>query len=199
FNPVAEVMLQKDKNQIKYLLASSTLKINITSDLSTSGMIGIKNNSDNPTFFRSAQHRISRSGGPDGYASQGFGRHIDKTYEWTFNYNKLIENHSINAVAGYSYQDFNGQGFNANNSDFSVDGTQEYDLGNGTYLSDGRAGMGSWRNPTVKLAAFFGRVNYAYDNKYIVTASLRREGSSKFAPGKRWGTFPGISAAWRIS
>jgi TonB-linked SusC/RagA family outer membrane protein len=199
FNPVAEVMLQKDKNQIKYLLASSTLKINITSDLSTSGMIGIKNNSDNPTFFRSAQHRISRSGGPDGYASQGFGRNIDKTYEWTFNYYKLIENHSINAVAGYSYQDFNGQGFNANNSDFSLDGTQEYDLGNGTYLSDGRAGMGSWRNPTVKLAAFFGRVNYAYDNKYIVTASLRREGSSKFAPGKRWGTFPGISAAWRIS
>src|SRR5690606_33774646 len=66
-------------------------------------------------------------------------------------------------------------------------------------LSDGRAGMGSWRNPTVKLAAFFGRVNYAYDNKYIVTASLRREGSSKFATGKRWGTFPGISAARRIS
>ncbi len=51
----------------------------------------------------------------------------------------------------------------------------------------------------MKLIAFFGRVNYAYRDKYIFTGSLRHEGSSKFAPGNQWGTFPGLSAAWRIS
>ena len=199
FNPVAEVRLQKNKNQFKYLLASTTLKINLTQDLNTSAMLGVKNNTEHPILFRSAQHRISRSGGPDGLAQQEYRRNLDKTFEWTFNYNKTIENHNINAVAGYSYQTFNGQYFNAQNADFSVDGVEEHDLGNGTFLSDGIAQMSSAKNPTVKLAAFFGRINYSLNNKYIATASLRREGSSKFAPGKRWGNFAGISAAWRIS
>ncbi|MCM5527294.1 TonB-dependent receptor [Parasegetibacter sp. NRK P23] len=52
---------------------------------------------------------------------------------------------------------------------------------------------------TNKLLSFFGRVNYAFDKKYLFTASLRADGSSKFAEGKRWGYFPSASAAWRIS
>lgn len=59
--------------------------------------------------------------------------------------------------------------------------------------------MGSWRNPSVKLIAFFGRVNYSFKDRYMLTASLRHEGSSKFAKGNQWGNFPGISAAWRVS
>jgi len=199
WNPVAEVMLQKNQNQYKYLLASSILKINLTKDLSTSGMVAVKNNTENPIFYRSAQHRISRTDGVAGYGTQEYKRFTDKTFEWTVNYNKVFKNHSFNAVGGYSYQDFNGQGFSANNSDFSVDGIGENDLGNGTFLSDGRAGIGSFKDPTVKLLAFFGRVNYSFMNRYIVTGTIRREGSSKFAPGSQWGTFPGISAAWRIS
>lgn len=199
WNPLAEVKLRKDQNQLKYLLASTVLKVDLTKDLYTSAMIAVKNDSENPIFYRSSQHRISRTDGVDGFASQEYKRFTDRTFEWTTNYNKIIDKHSINAVAGYSYQDFNGQGFKAENSDFSVDGVGENDLNNGTFLSDGRANMTSFKDPTVKLIAFFGRVNYAFDNKYIVTGTLRREGSSKFAPGKRWGTFPGISMAWRLS
>ncbi len=59
--------------------------------------------------------------------------------------------------------------------------------------------MGSFKNPWVKLAAFFGRVNYSFKDRYIVTATVRHEGSSKFAPGNKWGTFPGLSLGWRVS
>jgi TonB-linked SusC/RagA family outer membrane protein len=52
---------------------------------------------------------------------------------------------------------------------------------------------------TEKLLSFFGRANYAYDDKYLVTLSYRKDGSSKFAQGKKWGNFPGASIAWRIS
>src|SRR5690606_18058619 len=69
----------------------------------------------------------------------------------------------------------------------------------GNFLTDGRAGLGSWKDPWVKLAAFFGRVNYSYLDRYIVTATGRYEGSSKFAPSNRWGFFPGISLGWRMS
>lgn len=199
WNPVAEVMLRKEQTQYKYLLASSTLKIDLTKDLSTSGMVAVKNNSDQPITYRSMQHRISRTDGVDGYASQAYNRYTDRTFEWTLNYNKIIGQHSINAVGGYSYQNFNGQGFSAKNSNFSVDGIGENDLNNGTFLTDGRAEMTSFKNPSVKLIAFFGRVNYSFMNKYILTGTIRREGSSKFAAGRQWGTFPGISAAWRLS
>jgi TonB-linked SusC/RagA family outer membrane protein len=199
WNPLAEVMLRKKQNQYRYLLANATLKVNLTKDLYTTAMVGIKNNSEHPTFFRSSQHRVSREQNVDGYAKQEYKRWQDRIVEWTLNYSKRFENHQISAVAGYSYQDFNGQGFWAENSNFPVDGLEEHDMGSGTWLADGRAGLGSWKDPWVKLAAFFGRVNYSFKDRYIVTANLRREGSSKFTPGNRWGTFPGVSAGWRLS
>lgn len=199
WNPVAEVKLRSDLKQFKYLLANSTLKLNLTAHLTTSATIGVKNNSEHGTYYRSAQHRLSRQDGVDGNASQYYNKYNDRVFEWTVNYNNRWADHAVNAVAGYSYQDFNGQGFSANNSDFPVDGIKENDMGTGSYLVEGRAGMGSWRNPWVKLAAFFGRVNYSYLDRYILTATARYEGSSKFAPKNRWGFFPGLSAGWRIS
>ncbi|HCU43755.1 MAG TPA: SusC/RagA family TonB-linked outer membrane protein, partial [Sphingobacterium sp.] len=199
WNPVAEVKLRSDLKQFKYLLANSTLKLNLTEHLTTSATIGVKNNSEHGTYYRSAQHRLSRQDGVDGNASQYYNKYNDRVFEWTVNYNNRWADHAVNAVAGYSYQDFNGQGFSANNSDFPVDGIKENDMGTGSYLVEGRAGMGSWRNPWVKLAAFFGRVNYSYLDRYILTATARYEGSSKFAPKNRWGFFPGLSAGWRIS
>jgi TonB-linked SusC/RagA family outer membrane protein len=199
WNPLAEVALRSDQRQYKYLLANTTLKINLSKDLFTSATFGIKSNNDYGRFYRSAQHRESRLNGIDGYGSQDFNKYDDRIFEWTLNYTKRFGEHSINAVGGYSYQDFNGEGFNANNSNFPVDGIRENDLGTGTFLVDGRAGLGSFKNPTVKLAAFFGRVNYSFKDRYILTAAIRHEGSSKFAPGNRWGTFPGLSVGWRAS
>lgn len=200
FNPLAEVKLRKDAVQSKTLLANARLKLNITKSLSSSAMFAINSNNDYERYYRSSQHRISRANNVAGYASQKYGQSSNRTFEWTGNYRKSFLNaHTVDAVVGYTYQDFNGEGFDANNSDFSVDGLGENDLGNGRFLKDGRAGMGSYKNPTVKLAAFFGRVSYNYLDRYLVTASVRREGSSKFAKENRWGTFPGVSVAWRIS
>jgi TonB-linked SusC/RagA family outer membrane protein len=199
WNPLAEVYLRSDQRQYKYLLANTTLKINFTKDLFSAATFGIKSNNEYRRFYRSAQHRESRLNGIDGFGSQDFRKYEDRIFEWTVNYNKKFGEHSINAVGGYSYQDFNGEGFNANNSNFPVDGIAENDLGTGTFLVDGRAGIGSFKNPWVKLAAFFGRLNYSFKDRYLLSAAIRQEGSSKFAPGNRWGTFPGLSAGWRAS
>src|SRR5690606_7685188 len=138
-------------------------------------LVGVNNSSEHPTFYRSAQHRLSRLDNGAAYARQDDKRWNDRTVEWTANYRKTVGNHKIHAVAGYSYHDFNGQGFHANNADFPVDGLEEHSMGNGAFLPDGRAGMGSWKNPSVKLAAFFGRVNYSFMDRYLLTASVRRE------------------------
>jgi len=204
-NFTSEYFVESIRKRPKVLSAEQFVKYGLDEDFGhrtdwyDEATIGIKNNSEHGNYYRTAQHRISRENNVEGFAKQYYSRFNDRVFEWTANYTNRWDSHSLNAVAGYSYQDFNGQGFSAENSNFPVDGIGENDMGTGTYLPDGRAGIGSWKNPWVKLAAFFGRVNYSYLDRYILTATARYEGSSKFAPKNRWGFFPGLSAGWRVS
>ena len=63
---------------------------------------------------------------------------------------------------------------------------------------EGEIGMSSYKNDS-KLIAFFGRVSYDYHGRYLLTASLRHEGSSRVGKNRKWGNFPAVSAGWRIS
>lgn len=102
-------------------------------------------------------------------------------------------------MLGYSYQYIKNSGMSADNKDFANDGLGADNLGNGQWaIEEGNIGMGSYKNDS-KLIAFFGRVSYDYKGKYLLTASLRREGSSKFGKNNKWGSFPAVSAGWRIS
>lgn len=199
YNPVADIRLRKDERKYRYLLNNTTLILNLTNDLAVTGRYSIKNNNDYGTYWRSAQHKTSLDQGVAGYASQDYSEYQDRTFEAFVNYNEDFGGHTFNLLGGYSFQEFNGEGFSANNSDFPVDGVQEYDLGTGRFLTEGRAGIGSWKNPRVRLMAVFGRLNYSWENKYLLTASVRREGSSKFATGNKWGTFPAVSVGWNIT
>jgi len=198
WNPLAEVKLRDNQLSSNFLLASSILKWNVTDFWSISGMAAAKRTSAYQVQYRSAEHRISRETGVNGWANQNYAKNMDKTFDLTTNLDKTFGIHAINAVLGYSFQEFNGQGFWAENQDFPVDGIGPNNLGSGSFLSEGRANMGSSKNTRTRLISFFGRVNYALKDRYLLTATLRHEGSSKFYDNK-WGTFPGISAGWRIS
>lgn len=198
YNPVAEIRLRKDQRKYTYVLNTTSMVLNLTNNIDVTARYSMNYNTEYFTFWRSAQHKTSLDQGVGGFASQNYGQSMDNTFETFATYNQIFGKHTINAVGGYSFQEFNGQGFNANNSDFAVDGIEEHDLGTGRFLAEGRAGLGSYKNPRVRLMAFFGRVNYSFDNRYLITASLRREGSSKFAQGNRWGTFPALSIGWNV-
>lgn len=66
------------------------------------------------------------------------------------------------------------------NYDFPVDGVGAWDMGTGSWLSDGKAAMSSHKYPRERLISFFGRANYSYKDRYMLTGSVRHEGSSKF-------------------
>lgn len=102
--------------------------------------------------------------------------------------------HAINAVVGYTAQSFTSDGFNAERRDYLSEAEDQRFLGVGTAIT-GASGSKSENS----LASYFGRANYAFDEKYLLTATLRADGSSKFAPGNKWGYFPAVSAGWRIS
>ena len=82
----------------------------------------------------------------------------------------------------------------ANNKDFPNDALEDNNLGSGTFAKDeGEVDMSSYMNDN-KLIAFFGRVSYDWKGRYMMTASLRHEGSSKFGKNYKWGNFPAVSS-----
>lgn len=199
FNPLADVMLRQRDAIDKWLLADATVKINLTSDLSVQAVVGYDSREWQATRYVSAYHRESDQGGYKGEAYHGFDKTQNVSFDAYANYNKIVKDHSFGAVAGYSFYEHNNEKFNMTNKDFPVEGTKAWDMGSGNYLSDGKASMSSSKAPRERLLAVFARGNYSFKDKYMATASIRHEGSSKFSANHRWGTFWAISGGWRIS
>ncbi|HNX65474.1 MAG TPA: TonB-dependent receptor [Bacteroidales bacterium] len=122
----------------------------------------------------------------------------NKTTTWlwdnTLTYNKVFNNkHSVSVMAGTSAQESTNEWIAGGRKGFISEETQVLDAGSATGATS-NGGKEDWA-----LFSYFGRVNYSYEDKYLVTATVRRDGSSRFGPGNRFGTFPSASVAWRIS
>jgi len=136
-----------------------------------------------------------------GYADQGFAQRSNYTndknlLEFTLNYIKKIGDHNLTILGGYSYEDNYYQNSGAQNRQFITDQFNYNSLRSGENLRDGDVWSGKSMN---KLISFFGRLNYNFKEKYLLTATLRQDGSSKFGENYKWGVFPSVSAAWHLS
>jgi iron complex outermembrane receptor protein len=117
-----------------------------------------------------------------------------------FNYDRVFGGHSIRLLGGYTWQqDRNNDGFGVQTQNFSNDNLTYNNL----FLSNpsGLAQVPFDNNPisTLRLISYYGRVQYAYEDKYLFMASLRNDGSSAFGVNNRWGYFPAVSAGWNIA
>jgi len=202
FNPVERSNLIKDQQEIKYLDISGSFKLNLTPELNTIVTLGeISSSFRNYDFEPSIlSTRATENGGTGrNYAKQQLDESDQKSFEWIGNYDKTFGAHTIKVLGGYSFQLFTNSGFGASNEDFPSDLLTWDNLGTGLYgQEEGVDGTSSYRNQS-KLIAFFGRVNYDFDKRFYLSASLRHEGSSKFGANHKWGNFPAVSAAWRLT
>ena len=136
---------------------------------------------------------------PGGLAGQETRLEIDYAFEPTIDYKTTInELHSITAVAGYSYRYSKWQRFKGENSGFVNDIFEENNLTAGTQLVAGKSLLESEKEDN-KLIAFFGRLNYSYNGKYLFQGIYRREGSSRFGRNNKWGNFGSVSAGWNLA
>lgn len=137
--------------------------------------------------------------GIDGKAKRSFAKSSNTNLEWITNFSTRIKNHQIRAMVGYSYMYGVSQGFDAENWNFDSDALGYNNLGAGLYASiEGKTMIESSKSDH-KLISFFGRVNYDWKERYMLTFSLRHEGSSRFGKNHKWGNFPAFSLGWRIS
>jgi TonB-linked SusC/RagA family outer membrane protein len=106
-------------------------------------------------------------------------------------YSRRFDNHQLDVLLGFTAQEENTKTLQGNGSGFASDKTQALSAATRTTSTSGEYG---W-----SLLAYFARANYSYNDKYLLTASFRREGSSRFGKDNKYGNFPSISAGWRIS
>jgi iron complex outermembrane receptor protein len=191
-NPLGLLLQRDDRSKVQRAVGNALIdyKLHFLPDLHALLNVGADLSEGKGTVFvpDSAASAYMRS--PDkkhGGVNNQYRQTRQNTYlNFYFNYTKDIKSikSRVEATAGYEYQDYLTTNYNF--GDYTTDGTV---ISTPIYPFD---------KPENTLVSFMGRMIYTYDNKYILAGTIRRDGSSKFNPNNRWGTFPSGAFAWKI-
>ena len=196
-NPV-ENMNQKESYGVGNFFRGSikaTVNIKPVQGLKVSGFAAFEEGDNNNYWYNGV---VNTDAAGSEKAGRGNNTSFNKLFELTSDWNRNFDGHSIAVVAGVSYQNFFYDESSMANKGFAAPAVMKYyKMGDGD-ASKKLMEMGSSRNSHT-LIAQFARANYNYKEKYLFSASLRREGSSRFGKNHKWGLFPALSAGWRVS
>ncbi len=134
----------------------------------------------------------------NGLAARAEEREFNQLFEGTGTYDRDFGNLAFTGLAGYSYQEFIDEGFFAQGGNFLTDAFGYNNLSASLDFPNGLGGVDSYK-ASYKIIGLFGRINLNYDGTYFLSASLRREGSTRFGVGNQWGNFPAVSAGVTLS
>ncbi len=199
-NPVEGMKLKESYQDGNYFRGSLKATVNIkpVPGLKVSGFAAVEEG-DNHSYWYNGNLASPPYIQSADMAGRSNSTNFNQLYETTIDYANGWNGHNLVAVAGFSYQHFMSDWFSIKNKGFATSNVKWYGIFDGdpekTYLQVGDDGTGRTANA---MAAAFLRVNYNYDEKYLVSASIRAEGSSRFGKNNKWGYFPAVSAGWRI-
>lgn len=191
-NPVSfsdQVFDQVTNNRF---IGSLTTTLKIISPLSVNVNLGYTDQNINRNSYISKVNLLGE--GLGGYASVQKLEDYSKLLETIIRYNERFGRHAIDAIAGYSWQYFVNTGDRTTAQGFLSDEFKWYSLQAASTIS----GVSTFQSSN-KLISFYGRANYNFDDRILATATVRRDGSSRFGSANKWGVFPSGSVAWRLS
>ncbi|WP_293689563.1 MULTISPECIES: TonB-dependent receptor [unclassified Spirosoma] len=189
-NPINILNEQSSLTKGNRVLTNAAFIYNPIPELTIKISGGIENSDD-----RTDSYTTTNYFGSTGNASVSTTQLTSLLNENTISYNKTIrQKHSISAVAGFTYQDFLTTTLSGSGANYISNSSQTSDLG-----AAGTPGIPASGYSKSVLLSYLGRVNYAFDSKYLATVSFRADGSSKYSEGSKWGYFPSGALAWRIS
>jgi len=191
-NPIGKAKLVETTTKGYNLLGSVFAEVDIIKGLKFKTNLGLQANFwDDRTW--SPQYNWLPSPQEQSYLFQQSNKSITWNWDNTLTYNKIINgNHRITLMAGTSAQENRFDFHNGSIQNFASDQTQQ--LANGISQPTVNGNASEW-----SLMSYIGRFNYVYSDKYMLTATVRRDGSSRFGSDNKWGTFPSASVAWRLS
>ena len=201
-NPVNDLRENVSEGDRIYVLGNGDVKLNILQlaqhSLSTSLSYALQYNDLKSNFYTPSTSSESFWKGYAGRANVNYQKWWTNRLEWLVNYTLTMDKHQLKAVLGYSWERSKWEQSGNENMGFVYDSMGWYGIGNGTYLSEGKANLWGGSSEST-LIGFFGRLNYNYNDILYASASMRREGSTKFGVNKKWGSFPSASLAWEIA
>ena len=194
--PVYNIETQDQKNLTNNFLGSSYLEATIIPGLKIKTNLGINTNDYSGYYFTPSDTRALTQYGTGTQTTQNFySQSANNTFEWlwenTIAYNKTFGKHTIDFVGGISAQENTYRGMSGQGNGLPSDQLRDLSLLPALTQVTGN-------QVTYSLASQFARLNYSFMDKYLITGTVRRDGSSRFAPGHQYGTFPSGSIAWRI-
>jgi TonB-dependent starch-binding outer membrane protein SusC len=190
-NPVAQLNLEKISYELTSILANAFAEVTILPSLKYKFNMGYTGSFSETNDYYKRHNTGTLFSHATNDLSQAKTRDMLVLLENTLHYNQEFGKHSIQALAGYAYQRYKYNYWNAAKTNLP-DGIEVLDAGSGTATVNGN------RTENVLLSTF-GRVIYTYDNRYLLTASVRRDGSSRFGKANRYGNFPSIALGWNVS
>lgn len=194
-NP-AEILANRDVNSKRNrLLGYFKTELEFLNDFKAVLNLNTENNATQGNTYKPS-YAVMEGQTEGGYGQKTFGEYTNYQAEFYVNYDKIFGKNSVNAMVGYSYLENDYEGFGAQRSGFETDLFSYNNLGAGHNYRLGD--VYSYKGKS-NLVSFFARANYAYDNRYIFTATIRDDGSSRFGENNKWGLFPSAAFAWNIT
>lgn len=197
-NPVAYLNETYGQNEEREMRLNGSLTLEPLEGLKFKLLLSGNKWTETRGYAETQKHVSTVKNHRNGYASRGTSDMRDQLLEFTTEYSRSLQKHRFNVLGGYSYQDNTREDFYMQNWDFPTDQYSYNNMLAGNALTRGDAVMGSFKDKW-KLIGFFGRLSYNFDDKYLLLASVRHEGSTKFGRNHKWGTFPAVSLGWRVS
>lgn len=198
YNPVAMLKERKNAYDVDRIAANGRATLNIlpVKGLKWDNFVSWTMKNTRHTDYKTKYY--PGEWGLNGSAEIENSRASDLQYESTLQYSRHFDKHSVQAVLGYSFEEQINDSSDLYNYDFDTDWFGVNNIGGGKALLSGNATISSYKESS-RYIAFFGRVMYNYDEKYIASVSLRRDGSSRFGMNNKWGWFPAVSLGWRLT
>ncbi|TKG92932.1 SusC/RagA family TonB-linked outer membrane protein [Puteibacter caeruleilacunae] len=194
-NPVAVINMNKNNSYLTRFLGNWSATATTNNGFTFKSTFGVDLTSSKQNQYLPAALPLRSFKQKGGWAKISHGSGVGILNENTINYLKSIGSHSFGVLAGATIQTSRKESFWSKAEGFTNDVFEFNKLSAGNPdLRDSDSGYSDW-----KMLSFLARANYSYDGKYLVTASVRRDGSSRLAENNKWATFPSVALAWRAS
>lgn len=199
FNPVRMINEDRYDTKEKLLQGTAQATLHIIDGLDWNLNLSYQNQQYIYSNYNSSKTELPSVASRNGQADRSTLENTRKQMETYLNWNHTFADaHKVGVMLGYSWEQAdNNDGFGLKVYNFYNDDLTYHNLGvaNNISIND----VISNNLSTLRMISFYGRINYSYKSKYLLQATVRRDGSSAFGINNRWGTFPSVSAAWRIT
>jgi len=191
-NPIAISTLTTNKRTNRQFLGGLNLGLNLAKGLVFRSSFNTNVGYSNSTYYQPT-YSIGWNANATATLTNGTSQNTYWNWNQLFEYNTTFGKHTIGAMVSHESQASTWKNVGATRTGFLTNDIFDLSAGNATSATNS-GGSGEWAQES-----YLGRINYNYDNRYLLTATYRTDGSVNFGPENRWGTFPSVSAAWRVS